>query len=41
MTMINWDIHRCETDFAFDNLKDYLEIVEKQFEAVRKTVEEF
>lgn len=36
MTLINWDVHRWETDFAFSSLKDYLEMVEKQFETVRE-----
>lgn len=34
--LINWDVHRWETNFAFDNLKDYLELVESQFETVRE-----
>lgn len=36
MALINWDVHRWETDFAFRSLKDYLEMVEKQFEAIRE-----
>ncbi|BDV44191.1 hypothetical protein GURASL_31140 [Geotalea uraniireducens] len=36
MALINWDVHRWETDFAFSNLKDYLEMAESQFEAVRE-----
>jgi hypothetical protein len=34
--MIDWDIHRWETEFAFDSLADYLDIIEVQFESVRK-----
>lgn len=33
--MINWDMHRWETEFAFDNLADYLDIIEGQFESFR------
>lgn len=35
MALINWDVHRWETDFAFSSLKDYLKMAESQFEAVR------
>ena len=34
--MIDWDMHRWETEFAFDSLVDYLDIIEDQFESVRK-----
>lgn len=36
MTLINFDVHRWETNFAFDKLRDYFEAVERQFEAVRE-----
>ena len=35
MIKIRWDIHRWDTEFAFDNLKDYLEMVEGQYDVVR------
>lgn len=34
--MIDWDMHRWETEFAFDSLAAYLDIIEDQFENVRK-----
>jgi hypothetical protein len=34
--MIDWDMHRWETEFAFDSLADYLDIIEGQFESVRR-----
>lgn len=34
--IINWDMHRWETEFAFDNLADYLDIIEGQFESIRE-----
>jgi len=36
MVLINWDMHRWETEFAFSNLKDYLEMIESQFEIARE-----
>jgi len=36
MPLINWDVHRWETNFAFDSLKDYLEMIENQFESARE-----
>lgn len=33
---MDWDMHRWETEFAFDSLADYLDIIENQFESVRK-----
>lgn len=36
MVKIHWDIHRFDTEFAFDNLTDYLEMMENQFEVVRE-----
>jgi hypothetical protein len=34
--IIDWDMHRWETEFAFDSLAEYLDIIEDQFENVRK-----
>jgi len=34
--IINWDMHRWETEFAFDSLADYLDIIEGQFKSVRE-----
>lgn len=34
--MINWDMYRWETEFAFDNLADYLNIIEGQFASFRE-----
>lgn len=36
MVLLNWDMHRWETEFALSNLKDYLEMAESQFEVVRE-----
>ncbi len=36
MVKIRWDTHRWDTEFAFENLKDYFEIVEGQFDVVRE-----
>ena len=35
MVKIHWDIYRWDTELAFDNLKDYLEMVEGQHGVVR------
>jgi len=32
-----WDLHRWNTESAFDNLADYLEIIEDQFESFRES----
>ena len=31
-----WDLHSWETEFALDNIKDYIEMIEAQFDTVRK-----
>lgn len=36
MAIINWDIHRWDTEFAFSNLGDYLELIEGQFDGLRE-----
>jgi hypothetical protein len=36
MATIHWDIQRWDTEFAFSNLGDYLELIEGQFEILRE-----
>jgi hypothetical protein len=36
MVLINWDMHRWETEFVFSDLKDYLGMIESQFEIARE-----
>lgn len=36
MVKIWWDLHSWETEFAVNSVKDYLEMIEAQFDTVRK-----
>lgn len=36
MVMIHWDIQRWDTEFSFDNLKEYFSMIEGQFNIVRE-----
>ncbi|GFO62562.1 hypothetical protein M1B72_20825 [Geomonas paludis] len=33
MVVLNWDVHRWQTEFELDNLKDYFHLMEAQFQA--------
>jgi hypothetical protein len=34
--MLDWDIHKWETEFAFDSLAEYLDMIEGQYKNVRE-----